>query len=266
MFKTYQQYPDLRFLDCQQGSAEWHSERGTVGSSEFKMSDAGGQGKTRKSLMIRKVIQEYTGVTEETVETWDMKQGKLREAEAATEFESITGLSIFHVGLMKNIEYPGFHSSPDSLIKTAEGLYGFEVKCPKDTTQIKWMGELSKNQDRHCPLEHRKQIDMHCIIGNLLGCFFFSYVPLKYVHDYALERTDGKWAQILRLVPAPVGAAKAAYVASMNKWNTDYAAMLPTAPILVEKRIREQLEKKNKLSAAITAVDNQTKDLIGKLR
>lgn len=263
--KTFDRFPSLKFHNAEQRSPEWFAARfGSVGSSDVKSAFAGGHGKTRDSLMERKIREQYTGEPESHVETFDMRWGTETEPEARQYFSEATGLEVVQVGLIRNNEYPGFHDSTDGLIIRQEGMYWLEIKCPKFSTHLKYMEEWMKNKRWTHPTEYKQSIRHHAIMTGSMGGFFVSYFPERKAMEILGENQE--WAQIITFVPPPTAGEVEEHLEKMKRWNADYKSMLPKAEQLVEQHRQDEQAKKDKQLKAISTVKARTEELIRRIQ
>lgn len=262
-FKRYDQFPGLSFFEAEQGTPEWFAARFGVGSSEAKSAFAGGQGKTRAALMERKVREQHTGEPESHIETFDMRWGTETEPEARQYFVGSIGLDVVQVGLVKNDEYPWFHTSPDGLIVWNGQFYWLEIKCPKFSTHLKYADAMVKWKEWTHPTEYKKQCLHHSVIIGAAGGFFVSYFPEKKAKE--ILGADHPWAQIITFVPPPSETDVRGHIEAMRKWNKDYEKLLPQAERLVKQHEQAGLAKKNKQVSAISFAANNTQELIRRM-
>lgn len=264
VYKKFDRFPGLEFLEAEQGTSDWYQERlGSVGSSEVKAAFAGGQGKTRSTLMRRKVREQYTGEQEEHIETFDMRWGIEIEPEARNYFSDATGLDVVQTGLVRNEKYPGFHASPDGLIIRNEGVYWLEIKCPKFSTCLEYMEAWAKNKTWTHPTEYKQQTRHHSIITGAVGGFFVSYFPEGKARD--LLGDDSEWAQIITFVPQPTDKEVKEHTENMQRWTSDYEAMSPMAEQLTRKYRQEQQAKKDEQLNIISSAKARTDELIKRI-
>lgn len=272
-WKTFDRFPFLKFLDVEQGSPEWLAARfDSVGSSEVKTAFAGGQGKTRKALMERKIREQHTGKPESHVETFDMRWGAKTEPEARWYFtEEINHhrskeekIDVIQVGLISHRYRPGFHASPDGLIIRPEGMYWLEIKCPKFSTHLKYIKAWKKNNSWTHPTEYKQQIRHHSVITGAIGGFFVSYFPEQKAKEILGD--DQEWAQIITFVPPPTAEEVEEHLYKMWKWKVDYKIMLQNAELTVQQYKRNEQAKKDKQLKAISTAKKRTEELIRRMR
>jgi predicted phage-related endonuclease len=226
-------YPNLEFIDLPQGSPEWFEARfGSVGGSEFKTAVAKGRGgkesKTRAELMKKKIREQHTGQQETWGENHATRWGNYYEDDARMWFKERTGLQVATVGLIRNDLYQGFHTSPDGIIMTANGIYWVEIKCPQWAAACKYLEAAASLAWLH-PAEYRLQCRHHSVITGAVGGFFISYYPKDKAREILGQ--DAEWEQVIKYVPAPGAGELAEHVEGMNAWNKDYAEMLRNLPM-----------------------------------
>lgn len=102
------------FFDCEQGQPEWFALRaGIITTSELKSVIAKGEGKVRRSYMLRLAGERITGVPAETYENHHMVRGRDMEAEARDLFAFAHDVEPQRVGFIRNGR---IGCSPDSLL------------------------------------------------------------------------------------------------------------------------------------------------------
>lgn len=136
----------IEIVDCDQGSAEWYeARRGRPTASEFKSILAKGEGKMRKSYMLRLAAER---LTEELLESYSnayMDRGKAMEDEARGLYTFLATEPVARVGFIKN-DVAG--CSPDALIGE-DGV--LEIKTQRPDLLIDTL------LDGRFPSEHRAQ-------------------------------------------------------------------------------------------------------------
>lgn len=153
--------------NCEQGSDEWFAVKlGKVSASDFHSVIAKGQGKTRRSYMLRLVSERLTGVAEPTYINQFMENGKELEAYAREYYEAFRGCAVEQVGFIAVNEDVG--CSPDGLVGDKGGV---EIKCPKPTTHIEY---LLRNA---LPDEYKAQVQGNLWVAERDWWDFVSYCP-----------------------------------------------------------------------------------------
>lgn len=103
-------------LDCEQGSDEWRAARaGIPTASEFASILAKGEGKMRRSYMLRLAGELITGFPAETYSNAHMERGREMEAEARDYYALVSTEPVTRVGFVRD-EAKGAGCSPDSFV------------------------------------------------------------------------------------------------------------------------------------------------------
>lgn len=104
----------IEIITCEQGSPEWYQARlGLPTASEFKTVMAKGEGKTRRTYMLKLLGELMTGESEESYSNAHMERGKAQEADARNLYAFHRQVDPELVGFIKNGPKG---CSPDSLI------------------------------------------------------------------------------------------------------------------------------------------------------
>lgn len=112
-------------LDCEQGSDEWRAARaGIPTASEFASILAKGEGKMRRSYMLRLAGELITGFPAETYSNAHMERGREMEAEARDYYALVSTEPVTRVGFVRD-EAKGAGCSPDSFVG---GTGALEIK------------------------------------------------------------------------------------------------------------------------------------------
>lgn len=136
----------VEIIDCEQGSPEWYLARlGIPTASMFSAVMAKGEGKMRRSYMLRLAAEVITGEPVETFSSFAMERGKVMEAEARDLYALTFDADLRQVGFVRN---GAVGWSPDSLIGDTGAL---EIKTQRADLLIE---TLLKDD---FPSEHRAQ-------------------------------------------------------------------------------------------------------------
>lgn len=136
----------VQILTMEQGSPEWHQARlGIPTASNFKHILAKGEGKTRRSYMLKLAAEIITGEIGEDFKSQAMERGNDMEAEARELYAFAHAASPQRVGFIRNGPV-GW--SPDSLLGDKGAL---EIKTQRADLLIE---TILKDQ---FPSEHRAQ-------------------------------------------------------------------------------------------------------------
>ena len=138
----------IDIVNCEQGTEDWFRARmGLPTASEFHAILAKGEGKTRKSYMLRLAGEIVTGEPSETYSNGHMERGKALEPEARELYAFMADAEPQQVGFIRNF---GAGCSPDSLLGTA-GMLEIKTKLPALLIECILRGDL------HFPPEHKAQ-------------------------------------------------------------------------------------------------------------
>jgi len=158
------------FDNIEQGSDLWFEKRlGSVGSSSVKNAMAGGQGKTRKTLLYNLLAEKITGVKTCFKTTPAMQEGIDREQESLDYYQFHTGIDFEQVGLIGNSDFAGQHTSPDAINR--ELKIGLELKNPQANTMVRYL-EADK-----MPTEYVAQCQHAMMISDYDCWHFMAYHP-----------------------------------------------------------------------------------------
>lgn len=157
----------MEIIDCEQNSEEWHKCRlGMVTSSQFSSVLAKGQGKTRRSYMLKLASERLTGMQSESYSNTAMEWGNETEPQARAAYRLFEDVEVEQVGFCKLGDWIG--CSPDSSVGN-KGL--LEVKCPNTTTQIEtFLKDI-------VPSRHKAQIQGQLYVTGREWCDFVSFDP-----------------------------------------------------------------------------------------
>lgn len=166
----------------EQGSDGWHGERlGLPTASMYSAVLAKGEGKTRKSYMVKLVAERLTGKRAESFSNGHTDRGSEQEPYAGISYESLTGNLIDQVGFIRHpVLMTG--GSPDGLIDLDGGI---EIKSVIPTVQIETILKGGY------PTGHRAQIQGNLWITGRAWWDFVSYSP---------DMPDGLDTYIFRVV------------------------------------------------------------------
>lgn len=175
----------VEILTCEQGSPDWFAARlGIPTASEFSTVMAKGEGKTRKTYMLKLAGEILTGEPMESYTNANMERGKIMEDEARALYAFQCDAEIERVGFIRN---GGKGCSPDSLIGEKRGL---EIKTALPHIQIDRLmrGEL--------PPEHKAQVQGSIWVSERDEWDFASYWPKLPLFVKRVYRDDGYIANL----------------------------------------------------------------------
>lgn len=156
----------MQIIECEQNSPEWlEARRGIPTASQFSAILAKGEGKTRRTYMLKLVGEIITGKPMESYTNEHTERGHEMEDEARDLYMLETGAKLQRVGFIKN----GLAGcSPDSLIGEDGGVE-IKTKLPHILAEIILKGEL--------PSEHRAQVQGTLWVTGRKWWDFFAYYP-----------------------------------------------------------------------------------------
>ncbi|NTS31311.1 YqaJ viral recombinase family protein [Phyllobacterium sp. BT25] len=136
----------IEIIDCDQNSPEWYQARcGIPTASNFATIMAKGEGKVRRTYLLKLAGEILTGEPSEGYTNAHMERGHEMEPEARSQYAFLTGAELTQVGFVRN---GAKGASPDSLIGN-NGVGEFKTKLPHLLIEV-----LLKDQ---FPPEHRAQ-------------------------------------------------------------------------------------------------------------
>lgn len=172
----------------EQGTEDWFRVRmGKPTASEFHSILAKGQGKTRRSYLLRLAGEVLTGEPSETYENEDMRRGRAMEPEAREAYAMLIGADPHLVGFIENGPKG---CSPDSLIGD-DGM--LEIKTKKAPLLIdcivkdKFPAEHVAQCQGALWVAEREWIDLCCYWPKLPLFVKRAYRDKKYIADLADE-------------------------------------------------------------------------------
>ena len=181
----------MELVNCEQGSPEWFAARlGMPTASEFKAVLAKGQGKTRKSYMMKLLGERLTGQPADSYTNGHMERGKEMEDEARRMYAFMRDVEPTPVGFVRN---GGVGASPDALIGDA-GLLEIKTKAAHLQAELLLADRV--------PPEHLAQTQGQIWVAEREWCDFVSYWPGMYPFIKRVFR-DEKYIETLA---AEVGA------------------------------------------------------------
>ncbi len=157
----------MKIYNCEQGTEEWFQARaGIPTASMFATMMAKGEGKTRRSYMLKLAGEVMTGEVIESFSNEHTERGHEFEPEARELYIIQSELDVSEVGFIRADYNAG--ASPDSLVGDA-GLLEIKTKLPHLQLDVL----LSKKVPSH----HMKQIQGQILISEREWCDFVSYWP-----------------------------------------------------------------------------------------
>lgn len=137
----------MKFIECDQGSPEWFRARmGMPTASEFSTVLAKGEGKTRKTYMMKLAGELLTGEPMDSYSNFHMERGKEMEAEARDFYAFSTNDELTRIGFIVN----GLKGcSPDSLVGS-EGMVEIKTTLPHLLIPLLLKGEFPPEHKAQC--------------------------------------------------------------------------------------------------------------------
>jgi len=156
----------IQVFHCEQGSEEWFRCRlGIPTASEFKSILAKGEGKTRRTYMLKLAGERLTGEPAEAFTNAHTERGRVMEGEARRLYEFLNDAELQHVGFVRN---GNIGCSPDSLIGHG-GVLEIKTKLPHLQIEVLIADQL--------PPEHKPQVQGHLLVCERDFVDFASYWP-----------------------------------------------------------------------------------------
>lgn len=176
------------YRDIEQGSPEWVRLRlGIPTTSEFKSVLAKGEGKTRRTYLMKLLGERLTGAQAENFTNGHMDRGKEMEAEARDMYAFMHDATLERVAFIRNGDVG---CSPDSLIAD-DGLLEIKTRLPHLQLEVIEADRL--------PPENVAQVQGQLWVSGRAYCDYVSYWPKlplfvkrvardeKYIADLSLE-------------------------------------------------------------------------------
>lgn len=156
----------IEVFDCLQGSPEWFKARlGIPTASEFAAVKAKGEGKTRRTYMMKLIGEIMTGECMENYSNAHMERGKEMEPDARNLYAFQMDVEPIQVGFVRNGRKG---ASPDSLIG-ADGMCEIKTKLPHLQAEVLLADKL--------PPEHMAQCQGNLWVAEREWIDFVSYWP-----------------------------------------------------------------------------------------
>lgn len=154
-----------RIINCEQGSTEWLAARaGIPTASEFHSILAKGEGKMRRTYLMRLAGEIITGTHADTFSNIHMQRGQVMESEARDAYSFLANIEPERVGFIVN-DSLGVGYSPDSLIGS-DGLLEIKTKLPHLMVDLLLKDEFPKEHIAQCQgglwVSEREWIEIVC--------------------------------------------------------------------------------------------------------
>ena len=169
----------LKIIECEQGSPEWFQARcGIVTASCLSDVLAKGQGKTRKTYLLKLAGERITGNPTESYTNVHMERGKEQEAVARQIYIERTGYEIKECGFMVD---GSLGYSPDGLLGD-DGLVEIKTKLAHLQAEVLLSDKV--------PSEHMAQIQGGLLVSGRCYLDFISYCPNMPIFIKRVERDE----------------------------------------------------------------------------
>ena len=178
----------LEIINCEQGSEEWlHHRLGIVTASEFDTVMAKGQGKTRRTYMLKLIGEILTGEPQERYTNKHMERGHEMEPEARDYYAFMSDVEPQRVGFLKRGR---IGCSPDSLIGE-NGMHEIKTKLPHLHIDVLLNDVLPSEHKAQCQgslwVAEREWIDFQSYWPKLPGFIKRVYRDEKYIKTIEQE-------------------------------------------------------------------------------
>ena len=156
----------IEVFDCEQGSPEWIKARlGIPTASQFSAVKAKGDGKTRRTYMMKLIGEVWTGEPMDGFSNAHTERGKEMEPDARNLYAFRMDVDPVQVGFIRNGRKG---ASPDSLIG-ADGMCEIKTKLPHLQAEVLLADKL--------PTEHVAQCQGNLWVAEREWIDFVSYWP-----------------------------------------------------------------------------------------
>lgn len=175
----------IEIITCEQGSPEWFQARlGIPTASSFDAVKAKGEGKTRRSYMMKLIGEIMTGEPMEGFSNAHMERGKEMETDARNLYTFHRDVEPVQVGFIRNGRKG---CSPDSLIST-NGMCEIKTKLPHLQAEVLLADKL--------PAEHLAQCQGNLWVAEREWIDFVSYWPRMPLFVKRVYRDDAYIAML----------------------------------------------------------------------
>jgi hypothetical protein len=203
----------MQIIECDQGTDEWFRARmGIPTASEFKTVMAKGEGKTRRTYMLKLAGEILTGTPMDSHSNHHMERGKEMEPDARNLYAFMHDCEPQLVGFIRNGQKG---CSPDSLVG-ANGMCEIKTKLPHLQVDCLLSDRL--------PPEHRAQCQGALWVAEREWIDFVSYwpgLPLFVIREHRDEEYIAKLA------------------AAVDEFNDELAATVEKVRQLQPKQLEE---------------------------
>lgn len=178
----------IQIIDCDQNSPEWFAHRaGLVTASNFATVMAKGEGKTRRTYMLKLAGEIITGEATEGYTNSHMERGHAMEDDARMMYSFMTDVEPLRVGFIRNGD-KGY--SPDSLIGS-NGLLEIKSKLPHLMIEVLLKDQFPPEHKAQCQgglwVSEREYIDIVCYWPKMPLFVKRSYRDEAYISNLAQD-------------------------------------------------------------------------------
>lgn len=182
----------MREMSCIQGSAQWMDFRtGKITASRMgevmAVLKKGGEGADRRNYRIELVTERITERANQHYVSRDMERGIELEPNARSAYEMAQDILVDRAGFVLHPTMDYLGASPDGLVGKDGGM---EIKCPRDTTAVRWI------QEGIVPLEHRPQMYTNMLCCEREWWDFCSFSPYLKPFIVRLQRDEAEIRKI----------------------------------------------------------------------
>lgn len=160
--------------------------------------------RTMSGRIIKDDEQFEQYLTEVRVETWAMRWGTEKEAEARSIYQEMTGDKVVELGSCRHKEVETFASSPDGYIVKDDGIkICLEIKCPTQAVYIKYAATITDAATlKAVKPEYYWQCMAHMACTDADYTVFIAYCPWQAVgmHVVQIERDEAEIEAMLERV------------------------------------------------------------------
>ena len=175
----------MEIFNCEQGTEEWHRCRlGIPTASEFKSILAKGEGKMRRTYMMKLLGERFTGEPADAFTNAHMERGHVMEEDARKLYSFLHDVDLRQVGFVRN---GNVGCSPDSLIGD-NGMLEIKSKLPHLQLEAIFADKL--------PSEHQAQVQGQLWVAEREWCEFVSYWPKLPLFVKRVHRDDAYIAKL----------------------------------------------------------------------
>lgn len=180
----------LTIHDHEQGSPEWYAARlGLVTGSEFPTVLAKGQGKIRRTYMLKLAGEQITSQPSENYTNDYMQRGKEMEADARSTYMLVADVQLTQVGFIYNQALDA-GCSPDALID-ADGVLEIKTCAPHILAEHLLREDFPPAHKAQCQgalwITGRQWVDLVCYWPRMPLLIRRAYRDEDYIDNLAVE-------------------------------------------------------------------------------